>query len=188
MRINRAVLVILSLFVLALLIFKGRHTNATFSGTTAFKRSPAPDGWVQVEGAVQLPGMQQISANTLTFTAIMLAKPLCQIDYSSAPAIKNRIAISGDRYLVKCKSDSTAGYIEILQISPRACTVMGIPFSINRASAEDLDSLPDIGPETAKRIIEYRQINGAFRTIEELMMIEGIGEKKFSKIKYHLKP
>jgi competence protein ComEA len=55
--------------------------------------------------------------------------------------------------------------------------------NINTASASELDALPGIGPKVAARIVEYRQKNGPFKKIEELMNVQGIGEKNFLKLK-----
>ena len=55
--------------------------------------------------------------------------------------------------------------------------------NINTASAADLDALPGIGAKTAALIVEYRQKNGPFKKVEELMNVRGIGEKNFLKLK-----
>jgi len=55
--------------------------------------------------------------------------------------------------------------------------------NINSASANQLDTLEGIGSAYAQRIIEYRQANGGFKSIEEIMNVKGIGEKTFEKIK-----
>ncbi len=55
--------------------------------------------------------------------------------------------------------------------------------NINTATAADLQKLPGIGAATATRIVEYRQKNGPFKKVEELMNIRGIGEKSFLKLK-----
>src|SRR5262245_60281404 len=58
--------------------------------------------------------------------------------------------------------------------------------NINTASAAEIEALPGIGPKTAARIVEYRQKNGPFKKVEELMNVRGIGEKNFLKLKPQL--
>jgi competence protein ComEA len=55
--------------------------------------------------------------------------------------------------------------------------------NLNSATQAQLETLPGIGAATAKRIIEYRQKNGNFKKVEELMNVKGIGEKAFLKLK-----
>jgi len=58
--------------------------------------------------------------------------------------------------------------------------------NLNTASASDLEGLPGIGAKTAARILEYRQKNGPFKKVEELMNVRGVGEKNFLKLKPQL--
>jgi len=55
--------------------------------------------------------------------------------------------------------------------------------NLNTATPAQLDALPGIGPKVAARIVEYRQKNGGFKKAEELMNVQGIGEKLFLKLK-----
>lgn len=57
------------------------------------------------------------------------------------------------------------------------------PVNLNTATAAQLESLPGIGARTAALIVEYRQKNGGFKKVEELMNVRGVGEKSFLKIK-----
>ncbi len=54
---------------------------------------------------------------------------------------------------------------------------------LNTATASQLQELPGIGPALAIRIVEFRQENGPFKRIEDLMNVRGIGEKNFEKIR-----
>jgi competence protein ComEA len=70
--------------------------------------------------------------------------------------------------------------------SPKAAAAATVIVNINTASAAEFDALPGIGPKTAARIVEFRQKNGPFKKVEELMNVRGVGEKNFLKLKAQL--
>ena len=57
---------------------------------------------------------------------------------------------------------------------------------LNDATAEELERLPEIGPSTAKRIVDYRQAHGPFRRVEELEAVPGIGLKTLEAMRDYL--
>ena len=67
--------------------------------------------------------------------------------------------------------------------SSKARATAANPVNLNSASAAQLQTLPGVGASAAQRIVEYRQKNGNFKKIEELMNVKGIGEKSFLKLK-----
>ena len=58
--------------------------------------------------------------------------------------------------------------------------------NINKATQTELETIPSIGPSTALKIIEYREINGKFSSIEDIKNISGIGDAKYEKIKNYI--
>jgi competence protein ComEA len=58
-----------------------------------------------------------------------------------------------------------------------------VQVNLNTATVADLQQLPGVGAKVAARIVDYRQKQGPFKRIEELMNIQGIGEKSFLKLR-----
>src|SRR5512136_1938669 len=67
--------------------------------------------------------------------------------------------------------------------APKAAAETGKKINLNTATTQELDSLPGVGPKTAEKIVAWRQENGKFKKIEDIMSVKGIGEKKFAKMK-----
>jgi competence protein ComEA len=72
------------------------------------------------------------------------------------------------------------------EMSPFHKTTLGIPVSINREGLEGLIAVPGIGPKIAGAILLERSKKGRFRSLDELLFIEGIGPTLYEKIKRHL--
>jgi competence protein ComEA len=66
---------------------------------------------------------------------------------------------------------------------PAATATAATPVNLNTASVAQLETLPGIGKSTAERILEFRQKNGGFKKVEDLMNVRGVGEKSFLKLK-----
>jgi competence protein ComEA len=60
------------------------------------------------------------------------------------------------------------------------------PIDVNRATAEELTALKGIGPALAKNIVEFRQRNGRFRSVEDLLQVKGIGPKTLENFRDHV--
>lgn len=65
-------------------------------------------------------------------------------------------------------------------------SIKNMKININTANLNELDMLPGIGDSTAQKIIDYRNENGKFNSIEDIKNIKGIGESKFEKIKDYI--
>jgi competence protein ComEA len=78
---------------------------------------------------------------------------------------------------------STAASAQSKAASGKAAAAPASVVNLNTATASQIATLPGIGDTAAQRIIEYREKNGGFKKVEELMNVKGIGEKSFLKLK-----
>ena len=117
---------------------------------------------VTVTGAVQNPGLFTLPLYYSVQDALDLCCPVRDADLSRI----NPQMILKDH--------------DILHV-PEMKTVPLI--SINTASSEELQQLPGIGSGTAQRIIHYREENGMFQQLEDLMRVKGIGHSRFEALK-----
>lgn len=69
---------------------------------------------------------------------------------------------------------------------PQAAKPSAIVVNLNTATVAELEALPGIGAKMATLIVEYRTKKGPFRKVEELMNVQGIGEKSFLKLRPQL--
>lgn len=67
--------------------------------------------------------------------------------------------------------------------APKSAATAAAPVNLNTATVEQLATIPGVGPKMAERIIDYRQKNGGFKKVEDLMNVSGVGEKSFLKMK-----
>jgi len=58
--------------------------------------------------------------------------------------------------------------------------------NVNTATLEQLQLLPRVGPSLAGRIVEFREANGPFRSVEEIVAVKGIGDSSFEKLEPYL--
>ncbi|NPV08821.1 MAG: helix-hairpin-helix domain-containing protein [Anaerolineae bacterium] len=115
---------------------------------------------VCVSGAVRYPGIYRLPADATVADAVAAAGgPLAG---AAADAIDAMLPL-GEGTVVHVPGEQPS----------RALA----PLDINQAGVVELEMLPGIGPVLAGRIVEYRESRGPFSTIEELMNVQGIGEK-----------
>ena len=84
---------------------------------------------------------------------------------------------------------ATLGHAQSAPAKPAAQAAAAKPaamINLNTATVKELETLPGVGTRTAERIVEYRTKKGPFKKIEELMNVQGIGEKSFLKLKPQL--
>lgn len=132
-----------------------------------------------IKGAVVHPGVYEIAEGNRVIDLIELAGGLTE-DADSAP-INFAMHVQDEMVLyIPKKGESVEGMISP-QINPQGTAKQAL--NLNTATSAELETLPGIGPAKAEAIIEYRETNGPYKSIEELKSISGIGDKTFEKLK-----
>ncbi|MBI4282764.1 MAG: ComEA family DNA-binding protein [Chloroflexi bacterium] len=127
--------------------------------------TPQPEIKVYVNGAVHSPGVYAASEGDRLEDILLLAGGLTE----DADPVRVNLALR--------VSDEAHFYIpSIGEAVPTSSPVPG-KLDINAASVEELQTLPGIGPVKASAIVKYRQENGPFTRVEDLLLVPGIGPK-----------
>lgn len=101
----------------------------------------------------------------------------------AAPAAggENRPLTSGSRVEV-----DPAGRVQVGRMEGARLLTLGLPLELNNATAADLERLPGIGPELARRIVAHREEQGPFRRLEDLAAVKGFGPRKLERLAPYL--
>jgi len=135
---------------------------------------------VHVSGAVQKEGVYRLKTGDRVIDALDLAGGSLPLADLSAINLAE-ILKDGEKIIVPERQKPEEKIAE-KQSSRKAEKQTG-KVKLNTADVKALDSLPGVGPATAKAIIEYRKANGPFTKIEQLMKIPRFGKSRFGKIK-----
>lgn len=175
--LNRWVLVIVALLVAAvglsvtLLSWPDSEPAATAPATPVEATEAEPKTIVvSVAGAVKEPGIVELAAGSRVADAIEAAGGLTD---GADPGFLNLARVVADGDLVAVPDAAASAAPAPGDDSGGAGT--GGLVNINVAGAAELDALKGIGPVLAERIIEYREANGSFQSLDELSEVSGIG-------------
>ena len=72
-------------------------------------------------------------------------------------------------------------------VLPSSSSTKSSKININKATQTELESIPGVGPSTAQKIIDYREENGKFTSVEDIKNVSGIGNAKYEKMKDYIK-
>lgn len=139
--------------------------------------------FVHVAGQVVNPGVYELSAGARVNEAIAAAGGISSEAVTDTINLA-RIVTDGEQIFVP--DDATPVQSEIANHMGGGLnggSGTGSLVSVNSASKSELESLPGIGPAIASRIIAWREANGGFAHLEDLMLVSGIGPKLFENLK-----
>ena len=137
---------------------------------------------VDVAGEVAKPGVYEFPPNSRVNDAIKAAGGVT--NYADLSLINLARSIKdGEQIYVDRKISSNSIQNSSRNSNRARNNVANAILNINRASAKELETLPGIGPVLAKRIVEYRKVNGSFSSVDDLKKIPGIGGSKLEKFR-----
>ena len=150
------------------------------------KSSSAAEVYVDVDGAVVRPGVYRLKDGARVSQAIDAAGGLtAEADVTGlnraskiTDGQKIYVPMVGEQQAAAASDGADGGTASTSGTGSSSGLV-----NINTASAAELQTLSGIGPSMAQSIIDERTQNGAFASVDDLMRVSGVGEKKLAKIK-----
>ncbi len=147
---------------------------------------------VDVGGKVREPGVHRLPAGSRVTDALRAAggvKPGTNTDGLN----RARFLVDGEQVIVGAPAPAAgtgAGGTAPGGTAGGAAGGAGraAPVSLNTATADQLDTLPGVGPVLAQHIIDYRTQHGGFRSVDELREVNGIGDRRFADLRNLVRP
>lgn len=154
---------------------------------SGYGQEPQTEGmiYVQVCGAVNQPGVVTLPAGSRVFEAILLAGGLTQ-EAAENSVNQAQVLADGQQIMVWTREEMqekeiVPGEVEIAGTDSEDAQEKKV--NLNTATAQELMTLSGIGEAKAADILAYREQNGGFQSIEDIMKIRGIKEAIFERIK-----
>ena len=151
------------------------------AAATAESSPPKQGITVYVTGAVNKPGLVNVPEGARAADAVNACGGL--LPTADSEKINMAQSLKDGQQLKVPEKAGTNGKTDSGKMDKTKAADSGEKVNINTADEKALDTLPGVGPAMAKRIIEYRESEGAFQSIEDIKKIRGIGEAKFAKMK-----
>lgn len=158
----------------------------------AEEATPPASVVVYVSGAVMTPGLVEVPQGSRVGDALAAAGGF---DETADPSALNlaRVVEDGEQIDVPTRDERSAQESAATEgqgsgsgaSSPASSKTTGL-VNINTATQAELESLPGVGPSTAKKIIDDRTANGPFKKKEDLKRVSGIGEKKYASLESNI--
>lgn len=144
--------------------------------------TPVPaDVFIYICGAVANPGVYRLPAGSRVYAAVEAAGGL--LEEADLKNLNQAQLLEDGQQITVYTTEETAAGQTADPPDAGAPSADGSAINLNTADQDALMTLPGVGEARAAAIIAYREQNGAFSAIEDIMQIEGIGEKSFAKLK-----
>ncbi|MEV5173318.1 ComEA family DNA-binding protein [Streptomyces flaveolus] len=168
--------------------FGKKGEGATAAPAVDSSATPGAEIVVDISGKVRKPGIRRLPAGARVADALRAAGGV-RPGVSTEGLNRARFLVDGEQVVVGTPAGAAA------QPAPAAGSLTGstgtgppAPVSLNTATAEQLDTLPGVGPVLAQHIIDYRTQHGGFRSVDELREVNGIGDRRFTDLRDLVRP
>ena len=146
---------------------------------------------VHITGAIKKEGVVRVKENSRIEDVIEKAGGLAEdaditnvnLAFVVEDGVKIRIPSINDEKEVEIVTENSGNGVEVSDMQEESTNGL---ININKATQTELETLNGIGPSLALKIIEYREKNGNFKTIDDIKNVPGIGENKFNNIKNYI--
>ncbi|MFJ5304043.1 helix-hairpin-helix domain-containing protein [Streptomyces sp. NPDC088350] len=149
---------------------------------------------VDVSGKVRAPGVHRLPAGSRVTDALRAAGGV-RPGTNTEGLNRARFLVDGEQIVVGGPAPAAvpgAGGANTAGVAGSVGSVGGAaptaPISLNTATADQLNSLPGVGPVLAQHIIDYRTQHGGFRSVNELRQVNGIGDRRFADLRNLVQP
>jgi competence protein ComEA len=150
--------------------------------TPGASKAPGPELIIDVVGKVRKPGIVTVPKGSRVFQAIEAAGGL-KGKVDTAALNMARVLTDGEQILVGLEPVTVPG---AATSGGSAGAPAGAKVNLNTATAEQLDTLPGVGPVTAQAILDWREENGRFGSVEDLLDVKGIGDATLAELRDHV--
>ncbi len=181
---GRRFIIWLAMAVFSSALLFDRHGVSPVGGAVSFFPETAYDSaavTVRICGNVGKPGVYRFPAAVggagVNIMAFFAAAPMSSGAYRPSPPLR-----SGEVVEIQVKDDKSVE-IKRKEMGAEEKLLLGIPLDLNRMSQSDWECLPGLGPGTAKKLVEYRQINGDFASVADLKRVPGMGAARMKLIR-----
>ncbi|MBO3664138.1 ComEA family DNA-binding protein [Microbacterium sp. NEAU-LLB] len=157
--------------------------TAVISGATPSPGATAPAGriYVHVDGRVRVAGLYVLPAGSRVVDAVASAGGFADDADRSAVNLA-RVVADGEQLIVPAKGAAPSAAAPQADGAADDGTI-----DLNTAGADALEELPRIGPALAERIIAWREENGRFAHVDDLLAVPGIGDKMLESLRDHVR-
>ena len=164
-------------------------TTLSFAVSSPQATELATELTVHIAGAVKTPGVYQLHIGARINDGVVAAGgATAQADLDSVNLAM--LLSEGEQIYIPKRNDKPHIIVQprftsssnLNSSNSATNNELQISININTATAIELEQLAGVGPSTAKAIIEFRQKNGGFKTVEDLLNVRGIGPAKLSEI------